>query len=215
MSKTLLLVDDHPMFRRGVKELISKQSELFATIIEADDGLEALDKIRTLKPDYIVLDIAMPEIDGLQTLESIKREAPEIRCVILSMYDNPEFVIRARKLGAHGYILKTDSDNTILECLHTVALGRHYISAAISNSVEPAVPEANVQREDFDRLSKREKEILALIAKNQTSKEIANVLAVSLRTIQNHRLNICKKLNISGPNALLKTAIEHQAWISD
>lgn len=176
--------------------------------------MQALDKVREYQPDYIVLDIAMPEIDGLQTLESIKREAPEIRCVILSMYDNPEFVIRARELGAQAYILKTDSDQTILECLSHVAQGSHYISAAINNSASPAVPEANVQKEDFDRLSKREKEILSLIAKNQTSKEIAQSLAVSLRTIQNHRLNICKKLNISGPNALLKTAIEHQAWLT-
>lgn len=215
MSKTLLLVDDHPMFRRGVKELIVSQSDLFDHVIEADDGLEALATIREFKPAYIVLDIAMPEVDGLQTLATIKQESPDIRCIILSMYDNPEFVIRARKLGAHAYILKTDSDATILECLKTVTDGRHYVSSAINNSVVPSVPETEIQREDFNRLSKREREILVFIAQNQTSKEIAQELAVSLRTIQNHRLNICKKLNISGPNALLKTAIEHQSWLSD
>ncbi|MFK7974917.1 MAG: response regulator [Halioglobus sp.] len=215
MSNTLLLVDDHPMFRRGVKELIIKHSDLFDEVIEADDGIEALETITKLQPAYIVLDIAMPEMDGLQTLEAIKRESPETRCIILSMYDNPEFVIRARKLGAHAYILKTDSDDIILECLQCVANGRHYVSAAINNSVVPTLPDTELQREDFEGLSNREKEILALIAKNQTSKEIGQQLAVSLRTIQNHRLNICKKLNISGPNALLKTAIEHQSWLKD
>lgn len=215
MNRTLLLVDDHPMFRRGVKELIISRSDLFDTVLEADDGHEALEKIQAFSPGCIVLDIAMPEIDGLQTLASIKQQDPELRCIILSMYDNPEFVTRARKLGAQGYILKTDSDATILECLHSVNNGRHFISEAISKSVEPSVPETQVRKEDFERLSKREKEILMLIALNHTSKEIAQQLSLSLRTIQNHRLNICKKLSISGPNALLKTAIEHQAWLAD
>lgn len=215
MMRTLLLVDDHPMFRHGVKELITRQCSLFDLVIEADDGTGALHKIEKFAPDCVVIDIAMPGIDGLQTLESIKRESPDIRCIILSMYDNPEFVIRARKLGADGYILKTDSDTTILECLSSVENGRLYISESISKSVEPTLPETTIQREDFERLSKREKEVLMLIARNHTSKEIAQQLALSLRTIQNHRLNICKKLSISGPNALLKTAIEHQAWLAD
>ena len=215
MDKSLLLVDDHPMFRRGVKELIVNHSDLFGRVMEADDGVAALELVRADQPDCIVLDIAMPDIDGLQTLEAIKQESPGSRCIILSMYDNPEFVIRARKLGAQGYILKTDSDETILECIHTVERGGTFVSDAISKSVEPTVPETQIQREDFESLSKREKEILLLIARNHTSKEIAQQLSLSLRTIQNHRLNICKKLGISGPNALLKTAIEHQSWLAE
>jgi DNA-binding NarL/FixJ family response regulator len=215
MTKTLLLVDDHPMFRRGVKELIINQGGGFDTVLEADDGHDALDRVRQAPPDYIVLDIAMPGIDGLETLETIMSEAPQSRCIILSMYNNPEFVIRARQLGARGYILKTDPDAVILDCLQTVEQGGLYISSAITRSVDPHLPPTQVEREDFDRLSKREKEILLLISRNHTSKEIAQQFSLSLRTIQNHRLNICKKLGISGPNALLKTAIEHQAWLGE
>lgn len=214
MTKKLLLVDDHPLFRRGVKELILRHSSLYGEVIEADDGHEALVQIDLYAPDCVMLDIAMPELDGLRALEMIRRNNAAPPCIMLSMYDNPEFVVQARALGAMGYILKTDSDAVILECLEAVEKGQRYVSAGVSNNTEPLVPETKVGADQLDQLSKREKEVLSLIAINQTSKEIAQRLSLSLRTVQNHRLNICKKLGLSGPNALLKTAIENQAWLS-
>lgn len=213
MDRTLLLVDDHPLFRRGVKELILAQCDLYSDVIEADNGLDAMNQIDRFKPHCVVLDIAMPGIDGLQTLEAIKELVPDTLCIIFSMYNNPEFVIDARNKGAQGYVLKTDPDRILLECLQSIENGREYISTSISQNIEPMMPLADVTREAIETLSSREKEILSLIARNQTSKEISKTLSVSIRTIQNHRVNICKKLEINGPNALLKLAIENQVWL--
>lgn len=213
MSQTLLLVDDHPLFRRGVRELIYNECDFYDRVIEADNGREALILIERYAPKCVMLDIAMPEIDGLHTLDIVKRQFPDTPCIMFSMYDNPEFIIQARNRGAQGYILKTDSDSVILECLESIENGKDYISSALSHGTELRLPESKIGSEDFDRLSNREKEVLTLIAKNQTSKEIAQHLSLSLRTIQNHRVNICKKLRIAGPNALLKVAIENQAWL--
>lgn len=213
MLRTLLLVDDHPLFRRGVKELILSQCDLYDEVIEADNGTDALSQAERFKPGCVMLDIAMPGIDGLQALELIKARLPDIPCIIFSMYNNPEFVVSARSKGAQGYILKTDSDQTILSCLQSISHGREYISTSIADSIEPTVPQVRVTSGDIERLSSREREILSLIAQNQTSKEISRHLELSIRTIQNHRVNICKKLGISGSNALLKLAIENQTWL--
>lgn len=213
MASTLLLVDDHPLFRRGVKELVTKQCAIYDRVVEADNGREALDLIGRLAPECVMLDIAMPEIDGLHTLEIVRQQFPQTLCIMFSMYDNPEFVVRARSRGAHGYILKTDPDHIILECLQRVADGDQYVSATLGQQLDMQLPEVQINRDDLQRLSKREREILTLIARNLTSKEAAQKLCVSLRTIQNHRANICKKLRITGSNALLKIAIENQAWL--
>jgi len=213
MSKTLLLVDDHPLFRRGLKELIVDQSTFYNKVIEAGNGEEALGKINRFSPHTVMLDIAMPGIDGLATLEIIRATHPQVRCIIMSMYDNPQFVVQAREKGAKGYILKTDSDTIILDCLYSVEHGAQYLSESLSVSSDTQVPAVQIDSSDIERLSPREKEILGLIAKCRTSKEIAQQLTVSLRTVQNHRVNICRKLSISGSNALLKIAIEHQAWL--
>tara|TARA_R110001599_G_scaffold351965_1_gene585333 strand:+ start:22527 stop:23168 length:642 start_codon:yes stop_codon:yes gene_type:complete len=213
MNRKILLVDDHPLFRRGVKELILSQCELYDDVAEADSGRDALDQMDRFEPGCVMLDIAMPGIDGLETLEIIKGQRPETQCIILSMYNNPEFVVDALNKGAKGYILKTDPDQVILECLHSIGKGGVYISTSISQNVEPMVHQAQIPQENIDALSRREKEVLALIAKNQTSKEISMHLFISIRTVQNHRVNICRKLGIGGPNALLKLAIENQAWL--
>lgn len=213
MNETLLLVDDHPLFRRGVRDLIVSQSDLYKEVIEADNGQDALSMIKRFAPKCVMLDISMPGIDGLRTLEMIKQQFPQTQCIILSMYDKQEFVVQARVKGAQGYILKTDSDSTILECLRSVQNGRQYVSSALSGNLEKQLPDSLTSTRDLDRLTGREKEILALIAKNCTSKEIAHQLSLSLRTVQNHRVNICKKLRIAGSNALLKVAIENQAWL--
>lgn len=213
MNETLLLVDDHPLFRRGVRDLIVSQCNLYDEVIEADNGQDALNMIKRFTPKCVMLDISMPGIDGLRTLEMIKQQFPHTLCIILSMYDKQEFVVQARIKGAQGYILKTDSDNTILECLRSVENGRQYVSSALSGNLEQQLPEPLTSSKDLELLTDREKEILALIARNYTSKEIAHQLSLSLRTVQNHRVNVCKKLRIAGSNALLKVAIENQAWL--
>ncbi|MFK8048628.1 MAG: response regulator [Halioglobus sp.] len=213
MNQTLLLVDDHPLFRRGVRDLIINQCSIYENVIEADNGGVALNMIKRFAPKCVMLDISMPGIDGLRTLEMIKQQYPQTQCVIMSMYDKQEFVVDARSKGAQGYILKTDSDNTILECLRSVENGRDYVSSSLSSKLEQALPEPRTSSKDLECLTRREKQVLALIAKNHTSKEIAQQLTLSLRTVQNHRVNICKKLHITGSNALLKIAIENQAWL--
>lgn len=210
MENTLLLVDDHPLFRRGVKKLIEERCEAFSQVVEASTADEALTQTERHAPVATMLDIAMPGTDGLQTLERLKRSYPSMICVMLSMYDRPEFIASAHQKGAQGYVLKTDPESVILECLNTVMRGQRYISTAINQSHLASVSETPDTALDIEGLSEREKQVMRLIAINRTSKEIASQLKLSLRTVQNHRLNICKKLGITGPNALLKTAIENQ-----
>lgn len=213
MSKTLLLVDDHPIFRRGIRELIINHCKDYERVLEADTGEEALKQLENHPADCVMLDIAMPGLDGLKTLELIKQRSPTTQCIMISMHDNPNYVVQSRIKGAVGYLLKSDPDRFVIECLHSVRYGVHYVSPTLRDKSDYEPMDDSIESTDLDRLSKREKQILALIAQNKTSKEIAVQLEVSLRTVQNHRVNICRKLRIDGPNALLKVAIENQQWL--
>jgi len=209
---TIFIADDHPVVRKGLTQAVGKDSS-FSIVAECGDGNEALQKILELKPDIALLDISMPGMDGLDIIRNVHKENINIKFVILTMYDNEEYFNEAMALNVKGYLLKDTAIADVIHCLHNVSQGRHYICPALSDYLVSY----NSRKEDLERanpgienLTETERKILSLIAQNKTSKEIAAGLFISARTVQNHRYNICHKLNLHGSNKLLQFALENK-----
>jgi DNA-binding NarL/FixJ family response regulator len=207
----ILVVDDHPIFRDGLIRAIERE-KMFTVVGQAADGMEALNLIRELHPDLAVLDVSMPEMDGLEVARRVHQEALPTELIILTMYKDARFFNAALDFGVRGYVVKDSVSAEILTCLRTVMDGHYYISPTISDlliarerraaSLPPVEPL-------FDSLTPAERTILRRVAENKTSREIAQELSVSLRTVENHRTHICHKLGIKGHNALLQFAMEN------
>lgn len=212
----IIIVDDHPIFRRGLRGVIESDSEL-KVLDEAENGVTALELIQKLKPDVGILDVHMPQMGGLDVARTIKEKGIQIEIVFLTMYKDKAMFNAAMDLGVKGYVLKDSAINEIIGCIKSVAVGQHYITPALSgfllNRSESANALAN-QRNIFDTLTKTERRVLHLIAKDKTSKEIGELLFIHPRTVDNHRTNICQKLNIHGSHALLRFALKHKSELS-
>lgn len=208
----LIIADDHPLFRKGLVDLISTTSQ-FSICGEADNGLEAIDLILKKVPDIAILDINMPGMNGFDVAQKAKSEHLAVDIIILTMYDEEELFNKAMDLGVKGYLLKECAVKDILDCIISVSEGKHYISPVISDYLVNRSSILNVnanQRSAIEKLTLTERQILQQIAENKTSKEIADKFFISIRTVDNHRMNICNKLSIHGSNALLKFALENK-----
>ncbi len=200
----VLIADDHPIFRRGLFEII-EESEGFHVVAEADDGDSALLALREARPEVAILDIAMPHMGGLDVLAKTSHWGERPIFVLLTMYDNEIYLRKALEFGALGYLLKDNAESELLACLHAVQAGRHYITPGVSRTLA----ESSVSAGDpLDHLTPTERKIFLLIADYKNNHEIAELLGVSIRTVQNHRANICQKLNLHGHNALTKLATQ-------
>lgn len=211
---TIVLADDHPIVRQGFVHLIQQDAQ-FQVLGLAGNGREALAMIRELQPKVAVLDIAMPEMSGLDVAKSVLGETPSVAVVLLTMYRDREYFDEAVSLGIRGYILKDSAVADLLACLRTVAQGGHYISPVLSGYLlrtEGSKPPAPLQVL-LDRLTPSEKAVMKLISQNKTSKEIADEMFISHRTVQNHRFNMCRKLELKGYNKLLHFALEHKTYL--
>jgi DNA-binding NarL/FixJ family response regulator len=209
----IIIADDHPIFRKGL--LLAIGSERSIEIVgEAGDGPQALYLTEKLKPDVIVLDIEMPGFSGLQAAKEMIRRNLPTHIVFLTMYKEEDMFNEAMDLGVKGYVLKDSAVNDIVNAIKTVAAGRYYLSPSIS---EYLVTRSNQTRSlvrkkpQLENLTATERKILRLISENKTSKEIGDTLLISYRTVENHRSNICNKLEIHGSHSLLKFAIEFKA----
>lgn len=210
---TLIVADDHPLFRRGLAEVLQPDGS-FRIVAEAGTGTNALALVRRHRPRVAILDVNMPEASGLQVAEAIQREELGTLVVLLTMHREPAILRRALDAGVQGYILKDSAVMEIVACLHTVAAGRAYISPALSSELlERRALRAGPEAAALAGLSPAEQKVLYLIAQGQTSAEIAGSLGNSVKTIENHRSHICQKLGLSGPQALLRFALEHRALI--
>ena len=204
-QKTLLIADDHPIFRQGLKQILQGISWL-KVVAEADSGESALSQIKYLAPDIVMLDIAMPGMDGLKVLEQALALEHKFIAIIVTSYDDAAYLERAFDLGAKAYVLKDAAVNDLLECLETVAGGGMFISPSLG-SHELKLPElGEAPVELLKTLTKMELAVLALAADFKTSKQIARDLELSYRTIQNHRAHICRKLDMHGPHRLMSFA---------
>ncbi len=203
MTKTILIVDDHPIFRRGLYEIIQETGE-FNVIAEADNGEKALIALRETPPTIAILDIALPDLSGLDILAKINRWGTRPIVVLLTMYNDEIYLRKALEFGALGYVLKDNAESELVDCLHTVSAGKRYISPGVSQALVES--SFTVQKTRLDQMTPTERKIFLLIADYKTNNDIAKLLSVSIRTVQNHRANICSKLGLQGHNALIKLA---------
>lgn len=196
--KTLLIADDHPIFLVGLREVLSETNN-FKIIAEAEDGEQAINRIKEYKPDIAILDISMPKVGGLDVVAQMRNWTQSPLFVLLSLYDDEVYIRKALAYGVSGYILKENTNDELLKCLNVISTGKKYLCSSIKEKI--------VNNSELDLLSPTEQQVLSLVADLKTNTEIAKILSVSVRTIENHRFNICKKLNIKGKNALLKYAL--------
>jgi DNA-binding NarL/FixJ family response regulator len=206
--RTIILADDHKLVRQGVRSLLEAQPGL-KVIGEASDGLEALKLIETLSPDIAILDVMMPNMNGIETAKLVSQRALKTKIIFLTMHANATYAVRALQSGALAYLLKDADFDEILQAIETVMEGRRYLSAAITDEVFEMLLSAGTGIDhSLDALSPREREILQLIAEGNTNAAIAEKLTISVRTVESHRLNLMKKLRINSHADLVKFAIQ-------
>ena len=205
----LIIADDHHIFRKGILSIVSEDEGIEITG-EAANGDDALKLIEEKKPDIAILDIDMPGLSGLDVARKVKSEKLPVKIVILTIHKDKEYFDEALELDIKAYVLKESIANDLIDCIKRVAAGEYYISSAISGYLVEKNKTAPKQTE-LDKLTNAEKEILKLISQNKTSAQIADELFRSVRTIENHRNNICNKLGLKGPHALLLYAIQHKS----
>ena len=204
--KSVLLADDHTLVRAGIRALVEKLPEV-EVIAEAKDGREALRLVREHKPDLVLMDIAMPGLNGYEATSRISREFPDVRVIILSMYANEEYVREAIHAGAAGYLLKRCAAAELEKAIKTVAGGDTYFSPLVSEHVTRDGSGPGSDRTLIDRLTSRQREILELIAERHSTKEIAQVLSISVKTVETHRSQLMDRLGIHDVPGLVRFAI--------
>ena len=213
MNIRIVIADDHPLFRRGVVEAI-RQERSFNVVGEADTVSEAWSVIDQEKPDVAVLDIEMNGEQAIAVARRIRDEARPVRVLFLTMHREESIFNEAIDAGAAGYVLKDAAAREIVAAIREVASGGSYISAALSSFLLRRAGRASSLRDEkpaLEQLTSSERRILKMISQGKTSKEVAGELAISYRTVENHRANICTKLGLSGTNALLRFALEHRS----
>jgi len=215
MRKRIIIADDHPIVRNGLKNLIEGSAE-FEVVGEAGDGVEALKLIDEKRPDIVVVDIAMPGMDGLRVIKELRKRSYDGEFVVLTMYKEEEYFREAMDLGAMGYILKESAAADLLGCLLSVAQGKFFVSPAVSDYLIRRTAQRDTFGQQFPSLrvlTPMETKVLKIMADGRSSKEIGDELGISERTVQNHRAHICAKLGLEGHNKLLQFALEHKSLL--
>lgn len=208
----ILVADDHPIVRKGLRFSIEEDPGL-KVVGEAADGQAALDLIRKLRPQIAVLDIDMPKLDGLAVAREMARQKLDTKIIFLTFHADEDLFRSAMELGSRGYILKDSASQEIVAGVRAVASGRPYISSAITEKLLHPRKPPMAQDGITANLTPTERRIMRLIAEGKTSKEIGAELSIHYRTVENHRTNICRKLNLEGEgaNALLRFALQHKS----
>ena len=207
---TIVLADDHALFRGGVKRIIKEHADL-EVIGEAGDGLELLQILKKSNPNMVILDISMPNLQGLEATREIKKIYPHIRILLLTMHKKKEFIQKGIAGGANGFLLKEEADEVLLHAILAIRQGKKFISPLLSQEVA----ELLLGEKKPELLSTREKEVLHLLANGKSVKDIADLLFISTHTVRRHRENIMKKLNLKGMIDLLKYAFAEGYISSD
>ena len=212
MSKTrVLLVDDHTIVRQGLKALLDFQDGI-EVVGEAEDGRQAIEKAKQLFPDIIVIDITMPNLNGIEATRQMKKINPEMKVLVLTVHDNEEYVHQILQAGASGYLLKESAVSDLISAINAVKKGDIFLSPSVSKViVKDYIRHTEGELGDFDSLNiltSREREVLQLIAEGHTNKEVAKVLKISNKTVDSHRSHIMEKLHIHDVTGLVKYSIK-------
>lgn len=216
MNNTIrvVLADDHVFVRDGIKSLLETEDNIIV-VGEATDGLEAMQKVESNKPDLLIVDIRMPHLTGIEVVEKLRSQNNPVKIIVLSMHESEEYVLKSIRAGADGYLLKGSSKEEFLKALHTVANGGKYFSGDISSILIDQLKNSAIQLEtkqplaDDMSITKREKEILKLLLSGKGNKEIAEALEISKRTAEVHRFNLMKKLKVKNLMELSNKANEY------
>jgi DNA-binding NarL/FixJ family response regulator len=214
MSNTLIIADDHPIFRKGLLDIL-KSDKSFQILAEASDGNEALELILLHQPDVAILDVDMPNMSGIEVCRNALKLKSKTRFVILTMYKEEDLFNEAMNIGVSGYVLKDNTVDDIINCINSVAQNDVYIS--------PNIKQFLISRKEKDigndsmkkkllKITISEMRILKLISENKSSKEIAALLFISYKTVENHRYNICRKMELEGNYALIKFAVAYKPY---
>jgi DNA-binding NarL/FixJ family response regulator len=206
----VVIADDHAIVREGIRQVLDG-SEGIRVVGEASDGIEVFARAQELVPDVVVLDVSMPGESGLDVAKRLKRALPATRVLMLSVYDNTEFVLEAVRAGADGYLLKDSSPGELRGAIHRVFAGESAFSAAAARQLSTALREEEARREKAERvasLTPRELDVLRQVVAGRTNKETAALLGISHRTVETHRENILKKLGVRSVAELTRLAIE-------
>jgi DNA-binding NarL/FixJ family response regulator len=211
----VLLADDHPIVRRGLKATI-EEDERLRVIAEAADGREALQKIFDLKPEIAILDIDMPGLNGLGVARELAQQSVDTRIIFMTFHANEDLMRAAMDVGGKGYLLKGSETDEIAAAIHAVSAGRTYIGSTMAAVLlKQSDKSGSAPALDVSVLTPAEKKILRLISDGLSSKEIGDQLSIHYRTVENHRTNMCRKLNIEGANALARFALQNRAALHE
>ncbi|MEW6033361.1 MAG: response regulator transcription factor [Chloroflexota bacterium] len=203
----VLIADDHAMVREGIRMILAAQPSI-EVVGEAADGLQAIERTRELAPDIVLMDVAMPGLGGLEATLEVRKLYPRTRILVLSQYDNKEYVFRFLKAGASGYILKSAAGKELVSAIQSVHEGGSFLDPSIAPTVIEGYVKGDAGVESaYEELTDREKQVLKLIAEGYTSRQIADALVISVKTVMAHRASIMEKLNIHNRTELIKYAI--------
>lgn len=200
-----IIVDDHAMLRDGIRALLSAETDI-DVVGEASDGRQAIEKVEQLKPDVVIMDILMPDMDGLEACRRIKKKYPSTKILVLTQYDNREYVLSALKAGAIGYLPKKALGAELLSAIRAIYWGDSFLYPSAAAALVQNYHQ-NTEKEPYDLLTARGREILKLIADGYTSQKIAGMLSVSIKTVLGHRTKIMKTLDLHNKTELIRYAI--------
>lgn len=211
MSKIrVFIADDHALVREGIAALLRHYDEI-EVVGEASDGIEAIKRVSEIMPDIILMDISMPKLGGLEATVEIRKKCPDSKIIVLTQYDDREYVSRFLKAGISGYLLKKAVGSELVNAIKAVNRGEFYLFSSIASEVVDGYlgrdTKTAVEESPYDKLTDREKQVLKLIAEGFSHKEIANELNISAKTVITHQTNISQKLNINSKTGLVKFAI--------
>jgi len=202
----ILIVDDHAVLRDGIRALLGLHDDI-EVVGEASEGKEAVGKAQELMPDVVIMDIAMPGMDGLEATRRLRKKYPKMKVLVLTQHDNKEYILSVIKAGASGYVPKRALGSELVSAIRAVQEGDSFLYPSAAAALIEDYLQQTKDEDPYDQLTAREREIFKLIAEGHTSREIADMLFLSLRTVQGHRLKILEKLNLHNRTELIKFAM--------
>jgi DNA-binding NarL/FixJ family response regulator len=206
MPIRIVLADDHVLVRQGLKSLLEREG--FQVVAEAGDGQEAVAHVQSLQPDLAVMDISMPTLNGLDAARQMARSSPKTKTILLTQHDEPQYVSEALEAGVKGYVLKNQVANDLLLAIRQVSRGQVYLSPGVSGAVMEAY-QSRSEKSRNNPLTLRERQVLQLIAEGKSTKDVASLLGISVKTAESHRTRLMQKLDIHETASLVLYAVRH------